>query len=256
MIPANADYSCGAYTYLEVGTKLRWYKIAGTGGAITASTCPQDGGSATYDSQISIYLDDGSCVGSNDQGSGCDDESKVTWCGMQGRDYYIMVYGYDDDQYGDFELAVSSAGACVPVIPPALYENVTIDSVTAGSTATSSETIPDNAVGSCGPYGHLEDDPKKVRWYKVVGTGGAITASTCAEDDGSATYDSKISVFLDDGSCVGANDNASGCGLQSKVTWSSEASRDYYILVHGYNSNRIGEFELAVSEVRMCSVGY
>jgi hypothetical protein len=87
-------------------------------------------------------------------------------------------------------------------------------------------------------------------WYSVIGTGTSITASTCT---GFFGYDTKISVFCGGCNvltCVGGNDDncpGGASGLLSTVTWCSQASAEYLILVHGFGGAS-GDFELIVSE--------
>ena len=87
-------------------------------------------------------------------------------------------------------------------------------------------------------------------WYHIVGNGLDITASTCPNyGGGSVNYDTKISVFLVDGSCVGGNDDEYvNCGqkLRSKFTWTSATFMDYFIMVHGWGLQN-GDFDLSVS---------
>lgn len=81
-------------------------------------------------------------------------------------------------------------------------------------------------------------------WYTVTGTGNGLTASLCTN----TFYDSRINVFCNDCGdlfCVGGNDDS--CGLQSSVSWCSEAGTTYYILVQGYNGDA-GPFELTVAD--------
>jgi hypothetical protein len=86
-------------------------------------------------------------------------------------------------------------------------------------------------------------------WYKVVGTGTGLMASTC----GSATdFDTVISVYsgsCGDLKCVANNDDSDSCeGYgHSTVDWFAEEGVVYQIRVHGYDNNR-GTFGLAVQE--------
>ncbi|MHC4989828.1 MAG: hypothetical protein ACYTGC_02515, partial [Planctomycetota bacterium] len=80
-------------------------------------------------------------------------------------------------------------------------------------------------------------------WYSLVGDGTTWTVSLC-EGTG---YDSKLSVYCGDCgdlACVDGNDDA--CGLQSEVTWCSQAGANYLILVHGFGG-ATGDFELTLS---------
>ena len=82
-------------------------------------------------------------------------------------------------------------------------------------------------------------------WYTVSGITGPITVDTCNASD----FDTKISVFQ--GSCGGltcvdGNDDDSSCslnGFHSSVTWTATASEQYFVLVHGFDSET-GEFGL------------
>lgn len=90
-------------------------------------------------------------------------------------------------------------------------------------------------------------------WYKVVGTGGFIQASTC---NAGTNYDSKLHVYSGSCSaltCVTANDDDINCstgpgtpGFKSTVTWCSVQGQTYYILVNGFGS-ATGSFSLDVT---------
>ena len=82
-------------------------------------------------------------------------------------------------------------------------------------------------------------------WYTVIGTGNTMTAGIC---NGVATFDSKLSVFCgtcDEPTCIDGNDDS--CGLQSEVTWCSQAGAEYLILVHGFGG-ATGDFELEITD--------
>ena len=85
-------------------------------------------------------------------------------------------------------------------------------------------------------------------WYKTVGTGGPLSASTCT---GNTDFDSTLTVFTnacdDEPSCVAANDEF--CGTQSKVTWDTVSGQEYFVLVHAFFSDAAsGSFELLLEE--------
>jgi subtilisin-like proprotein convertase family protein len=127
---------------------------------------------------------------------------------------------------------------CVDKIP------VAVPSVTAGTTIGASDD-PDAPL--CGT-----SITAPGVWYSVVGTGNTMTASTCNDGNpgtGSADYDSKLNVYCkgcDELACVGGNDDGPGClGFSSSVSWCSEATAEYIILVQGFFGS-IGNFELAV----------
>lgn len=82
-------------------------------------------------------------------------------------------------------------------------------------------------------------------WYSIVGTGEAITLSTCQD----FTFDTKINVYsgtCDALMCVTGNDDGGGCDVGSTASFPSEPGTTYLVLVQGYNGFT-GEFELTVS---------
>ncbi len=84
-------------------------------------------------------------------------------------------------------------------------------------------------------------------WYTFTDTSTtgspAMTVETCF----GTGYDSKISVYTGGCGglvCVTGNDDA--CSLQSSVTFPTDGSSTYLILVHGFSSN-VGDFDLTIS---------
>ncbi len=122
---------------------------------------------------------------------------------------------------------------------------VDVGSVTAGTTIGASSDNLDNCGTSISAPGV---------WYRVVGTGDSLIASTCNdgnESTGSADYDTKISVFSGDCgdlSCVTGADDTQGCSSgTTKVSWPSAFGVEYLILVHGFGS-ATGNFNLSIDE--------
>ncbi|MEI2420613.1 hypothetical protein V6O07_10100, partial [Arthrospira platensis SPKY2] len=73
-------------------------------------------------------------------------------------------------------------------------------------------------------------------WYTFTGTGQEITADLC-----NSSFDTKIWIFeggdCSNLICVGGNDDFTGCGLQSQITWESQAGVEYFIVVGGFGSS-------------------
>ena len=90
-------------------------------------------------------------------------------------------------------------------------------------------------------------------WYKIIGTGELITLSTCSD----ANYDTRLSIYNGDCSnlsCVAANDDQSGCtGYTSEASFTSVIGTEYFVLVHGYSSGDVGEFNLTVTCSPACT---
>jgi hypothetical protein len=122
---------------------------------------------------------------------------------------------------------------------------VAVPSVTAGTT---SEATIDSEQPFCGT-----SITSPGVWYEVAGTGNTMTATTCDGAGGSATYDTKISVYCkdcDDSTCVAGNDDSCSGGssfLFSTVSWCSQLGATYRILVHGFGGQN-GPFELNVTD--------
>lgn len=82
-------------------------------------------------------------------------------------------------------------------------------------------------------------------WYKVIGDGGGLRASTCGPG---TDFDTRLSIYTGDNCqrlrCLISDDN--GCGFQSSVYWSSKNLETYYILVHGNLFSSFGDFTLSI----------
>jgi hypothetical protein len=114
------------------------------------------------------------------------------------------------------------------------------DGVTAYSTvdATQTATMPCAAGG--GPD----------LWYRYTSLCGAdVTVSTCNDAD----YDTAIAVWDGcGGSAVACNDDFSGCGLTSQVSFTAAAGVNYYIQVAGYGGAS-GSGNLTVSSTGLAN---
>lgn len=131
------------------------------------------------------------------------------------------------------------------------------NSVSGNTQCATSETL-----GTCG----TTDGTGGGVWYRIVGNGNIITATTC---NAGTDFDTKLRVFTGSPSslsCVTGNDDFSGCttgpgiaGFKSLVSWCSVAGQDYYVLVHGFSTAE-GNFTLetscsAVAPTLTCATG-
>jgi hypothetical protein len=109
--------------------------------------------------------------------------------------------------------------------------------------------------------GQIEDLQSNGVWYALMGTGMALTISTCTQVFPS--FDSQLVVYTlgnqtmggctEELECVASNDNF--CGLQSSVTFVSKSDQTYFVYVSGTNlaiprlatSSSDGEFSLTAS---------
>ena len=237
-----------------------WYSIVGTGTGMAASTICER---TTFDSHLAVFV--GGCQENNltciqsDDDSGCALASSLKWHSIEGVMYYIFVFGSFPDEAGDFELTVAEfdtadndvCRTAIPIVP---------GSAAAGSTI--SATIDLGLGGKCGDATRVTTGGV---WYSTIGDGTTYSASTCNNEEISATkFDTQISIFTgscgvgdddgyDDGnvdieklSCVVGNDQF--CDDQSYVEWDTIDGEEYYILIHGWSIEE-GDFELKLESL-------
>jgi len=103
----------------------------------------------------------------------------------------------------------------------------------ASTTLDNTEATSDIAV-PCG----VASGPWRNVWYKVTGTGGLLSATTC--NAGTVVSDTKISVFCSDCvnlPCVDGNDDDCGAFqiFSSTVTWCSQPGVEYLVTVGNFS---------------------
>lgn len=227
-----------------------WYSFEGTGGLVEANTCSSK---TNYDTRLSIMTgacSDLVCMEKDDDACGI--QSAVRIPTIPGELYYILVHGFGDSQ-GDFELLVEtrteqpSKAPASPTPPPTIVvpENdrctdaisIDVDSTISGTTkgAGVDEMLSCPDVSSIAPG----------VWYRFQGSGEEFRANTCID----TVFDTQLSVFRGgdcaDLVCVGGNDDGGkSCGMGSSFVFSSEEDITYHILVHGYNKDGSGNFNL------------
>lgn len=218
-----------------------WYRVEGTGRLLTASTCAEDGGSASVPTRLTLYSADCAEPDCLAEGVPCGLEgTELTWCGLPGREYRLRLdspLGLE----GDHELALVDAGNCphfgsceeagsIGSLP------ATVSSFTSGAPVSDSPACVDE-------FGFPLEFLLGEAWYRVRGTGGPLVASTCSQETDFWAF---VLVYEGDCnglSCVTASANAE-C-FPARATWDSVAGRDYWIRVSGWDE---GVFELRVEE--------
>ncbi|CAB9520198.1 CHU large protein [Seminavis robusta] len=253
---AGGAPSCGdAVWHTSTGF---WYAAIGTGRAMTVSTCPnvtagipdfeQDIGRDDFlDTQISVYT--GSCdmlvcIDGNDQF--CRDQSSVSWFTEPGVEYLILVHGYGQ-RSGYFNVYYEDAKIHNS---PTCQEATTIS---ADGTSILGSALPTEGALSipfCGFGGGEGQESVSGIWYRAVGTGKTWTASTCSSY---TDFTARISVY--EGAdctylaCLPTSvSEASPCGDQNAVTWTTVPNQIYYFLVHGKSSPVSGDFLFTLEE--------
>ena len=115
-----------------------------------------------------------------------------------------------------------------------------------GSTSTANADVN---VDSCDYTGVNTKNQAPGVWYKVVGTGSGMRASTCGPE---TSFDTRISIYKGENcealKCIIADDN--GCGFQSSAYWFANQGETYYILVTGNLFSNFGDFVLRIEEYK------
>lgn len=224
-----------------------WYVTLGVGEAITVSTCSP---STSFETTLSVYTgscDSLSCVVGNNDTSSCiwsSTSSQVSFFGEVGVLYYIVVRGSDFSS-GDFELTLTVGE---PVISPNnLCSNPIVLEIGESISGTTNQGATPT-VGQAIPFCFNVDS--RDLWYKVIGNGELLTASTCGLD---TNFDTRLDVYIAENesscdvlSCLSTNDDACG-SASSEVEWQSFLGEVYIIRVYGFSETSFGDFELSIS---------
>jgi hypothetical protein len=190
---------------------------------MSASLLTKD--STAFRGQVSVFK------GDDCENLECIDGSVIgiaSWESVQDEKYFILVHGQSVLE-GDFRLQISLE----PVFPPldvadpcpALDSALVVSAGSSTSDSTFDEPLYD--VASCG---NLVFSTAPGTWFCALGTGGALTVSTC----GAATsFDTQISIFAgvcNSLQCIGGNDQSGDCGDGSTVSWFTLQGEEYLIL--------------------------
>ncbi len=212
-----------------------WYTFVGNGATNTLTMCV----GTAYDSKIGVFTGTCAalvCVTGNDDFCGL--QSQVTFATTLGTTYYVLITGFGAAT-GAFTLTRTSAALPNDVCTGAI--NINCGQTITGSTACGATV---DAVGTC--VTSLGTAPGL--WYQFLGDGSPVTLSLCG-----SSYDTKIGVFTGTCTaltCVTGNDDF--CGLQSQVTFNTNAGFTYYILVTGF-STASGNFTLTRTCAPACA---
>lgn len=227
---AGVDYvtRCGDVDDSSPGV---WYSTIGTGGEMMAHTCLD----TSFDSKLTVLggtCGKLECIEANDDFCGPgSSQSAVIWDSVYGEIYYVLVAGNSDFDDGSFNLVVGGRynDECSSAVGPVVVD----DSMPViGSTigATTNYISCDGVVNESNSV-----------WYFVEGTGRELTVDVCENTDFSAT------MTILSGSCTGLECVSETAAGKCSVTWQSELSRNYYILVGGKRSSDAGNFSLQIS---------
>jgi hypothetical protein len=212
-----------------------YYTFSGIAGVTYQfSFCPADGGSASYDTQITMLDNTGAYAGGyNDDWCGL--QSYLQWVCPSNGTFRALVSRYYCNQNGG-----TPATLAYKLLPPpndlcSGATSVNDPSVTVGNTTYANPDVAPACTTTDGTGGGV--------WFTVMGDGSQMTASLCG-----SSFDTRIRIYSGNCSgliCEAGNDDF--CGLQSQASWCSVNGTTYYILVHG-NGAAAGDFTLTMSE--------
>jgi hypothetical protein len=156
---------------------------------------------------------------------------------VTGTEYYLITSGFGAGDFGDFTNSITGPGVVTCGSTPPVDNDTCLDAtaVACGDVVVSDTLTNTDTGGNAAPD----------EWFSFTGTGAAeiVTISLC---DGGTDYDSLLRVFSD---CTLANEiatNDDACGLQSELSFGSDGTSTYYIMVEGFNTAS-GNFSLAVT---------
>jgi len=250
----DGPVECLESGYNQVGADI-WYSFTAVcDGAHTVHTC-----GSGFDTKIAVYAGSvcptspGTALACNDDaatGSACAGtlQSSVSFSGTAGSTYLIRVGGYasgaNPPATGAGTLTVTSPN-CGPV-PPDNDNCANAQWVAAGAAVTGATSLATlDGTATCGSSSGTPDV-----WFQYRPTATAsVTVTTCNSSipGGITNYDTVLSVHSAcGGTQLACNDDASGCGLQSRITMSMTGNTTYWIRVSGY-AGATGNFSLLVT---------
>jgi hypothetical protein len=185
---------------------------------------------SSFDTTMSVVtgddVDDTASVGENNDVSGSDTTSKVSFSATGGTTYYIAVDG-DDGAEGSVDLNWSP-------LPPTNDAFSSAQSLAAASSTAA--TVQGSNVGATAESGEpaiAGHAATHTVWYKIVANGN----SQIEFDTENSTFDTELGVFT--GTAVGSltpvvsNDDISGSDTKSRVSFAATSGVTYYIAVDG-----------------------
>ena len=220
-----------------------WYFMIGTGNIMTVSTC-HDG----TDFETRLGVQSTSCTGACevDEASleidSCDNPfgRQVTFDSVNGRPYYIHVFGTTTSSTGNFELNVvdyprPANDACTRSLPLVVNGNV-----------LNGTTIAATKEQYC--FGVGADPIGRGVWYVATGNGNELTVSTCH-----ATTSFETQVRVQNGNCavgclanLGSGTCPNGHPFGRTVKFASTPGTKYYVFVHGTTLDSVGDFGISL----------
>lgn len=208
---ASANIYAGEYSAYNVtaGAVYEW------------SLCTQDGGNATYDSQLSLFDASNTAFSIDYSDDFCGDDAKITWTATFTGQVYVQVNLYNC-QVNEVSTTLVYRRASAPVAQGCPFSGTQFPSTIFTPTSTTFQVAATNIFA--GEYSV----------YNVT-AGSTYEWSTCVADGGNASYDSQLSLFnaANTTTAIAFADNT--CGDDAKITWTAPFSGQVYLLVNQAN---------------------
>ncbi|MFZ1335797.1 MAG: hypothetical protein WAR99_10285, partial [Saprospiraceae bacterium] len=175
--------------------------------------------------------------------------------------YYARVYEYlrctgsPNTNYYNVSLTTNNPGSFTTLTPPAndLCSGalpIACGASLTGSNANAGDDVtPTPTCGLTGTSGSF-----KGVWFTVTSPlAGPLTVSACGTnyDTYMRVYGGPCGAFT---TCMGSNDDFTGCSTASQVTFTAVAGTTYYILLGGYFNTSIGNYTITASCPAACVV--
>ena len=229
----NPAVSCGN------NTKTAWYSFVATG---TSQTVSLTGVSTNFDAAFQVYTKTGNCTmtavasGCSDTGGGAGGSETLAITTVPGTTYYVMVFGTDASNEGDF---------CIQVAGPPINDlctNATTLTVNASCTAGTNVFATNTAgepTATCG-------NTSQTVWYSFVATNTThtinLTNVQAGEDLTFNVYNSGLAINCASLTELVCRDAASSGGSETSTLTNFIIGNLYLIRVKGYVATDAGTF--------------
>lgn len=236
-----------------------WFEFTGTGGSVEIDTC--NGQPTSSRITVNIYKADSACMdigfavaGTSYQPDGAcyGGNPTVSLCTEAGATYKVYVAA---ERTGNkFTISARSTGPCVSPANSNKDNAITISLDKSGETEVrgNNKGAPIQQVPCCNIQGicYTGNSAIAATWYRIVGTGAAITATVTVPNADVFDLDTAVSVFTDtDKGLVceaGADDQVYSHVYQPKVTFATVKDQEYYVAVSTYEGSMGGNFTMTL----------
>jgi hypothetical protein len=234
-----------------------------------------------YDTILMVWnTDSSSQLICNDDGPGCSDyQSSTDFNAVAGTTYIIVVDGFREARFGEFDLVITAPSGCSPDCSgkncgddgcggscgtcsggQTCQSGVCSDPPASGCTVisgagtytgdTTGESNDYSGTGSDCDDNHGDAPDVCYQWTPTVS--GEHNLSLC---NSGTFYDTVLMVWnADSSSQLICNDDGPGCSdYQSSTDFNAVAGTTYIIVVDGFREARFGEFDLVITAPSSCS---